>query len=455
MGEDVSKSHVDLRPFPSTARANWTLIVLLAAYILSFIDRQILSLLVGPIRADLGISDFQISLLQGTAFALFYVFLGIPFGRLADSAPRTIIIAFGVFIWSGMTALCGVAQSFGSLFLSRVGVGVGEATLSPAGYSLLSDSFPAGRLTRATSIFTMGITVGGGLGYIIGGSIVHLVSASHEIGLPLIGLLKPWRLAFLIVGLPGLIIGSLVLGLREPFRHEPGTDNDARVKPSIRQAFAFMLAHRQRYAPIFLSVSLLSILGYGTLNWYPTFLLRAYGLSVQSVGLTFGTIYLIFGTLGALASAVLAEKLAERGYQDANLRVVLWASVGLIVPAGVGPLMPNAPLALALAAPTVFLLSAYYGVSMAALQLVTPNRMRGLMSSLFLLVTNVSGLVIGTSLIALLTDKVFHDDSAVRYSLASAAIVVCPAAAWIIGGGLRRYRSALEPTLDTATGLSG
>lgn len=432
-------------PYPTTAQANYSLVVLLVAYVLSFVDRQILSLLVGPIRQDLAISDFQMSLLQGMAFAIFYAILGLPIGRLADRRRRTTIIAAGVFLWSAMTAACGLAKTFGMLFLARVGVGVGEATLSPAAYSILSDSFRPERLARATSIFSMGVTIGSGMAYIIGGSVADAVSNAQTVSLPLIGACKPWQLAFFIVGLPGLAIGLWVLSITEPARQgviatAPGDDGGMR----INDVLGFLWQRRRGYGPLFLGVSLLSILGYGLLSWYPTFLIRTYAMPVGEVGMKFGLIYLVFGTAGAMGGALLSERLARQGHRDANLRVIMLVCMALVVPAAIGPLMPSAALALVVAAPTVFLMNAFFGVSIAALQLMTPNQMRAVVSALFLLINNLVGLGFGASAVAFFTDFVFGNDLSLRYSLVWVAVIVCPLACFTVWRGLKPYRSALN-----------
>ena len=183
--------------YPKPAYANYVLGILMMAYVFSFIDRQILSLMVGPIKADLDIGDFQFSLLTGWAFALFYAFMGIPLGRMADHRSRRAIIAVGVAVWSLMTCLSGMAKSFNGLFMARVGVGVGEAALSPPAYSLLSDYYPPHRLARANSIYTMGVTIGSGLAYIIGGFVSQWIAGMGEISLPLVGEVRAWQATFL------------------------------------------------------------------------------------------------------------------------------------------------------------------------------------------------------------------------------------------------------------------
>lgn len=436
-----------IRSYPAAARANYTLAVLLAAYVLSFIDRQILNLLVGPIRGDLGISDFQMSLLQGMAFAVFYCTLGLPLGRLADRGNRKVIIAIGIVVWSLMTAACGLASTFSALLIARVGVAVGEAALSPAAYSMLGDTFPPDKLARAIYVFSMGVTIGGGMAYLIGGSVIELISSAGAVQLPLVGAVRPWQATFFIVGLPGLLLGLLVwFTVQEPDRRDmvarPSADISNAV--TVKDVWRFVSRRWRSYASIFISVALLSILGYGYLNWYPTFLIRSYGMKLGDVGRYFGLIYLVCGTAGAFGGALLCERLGRRGYKDANLRVVAIVSVALILPTALGPLMPSAALALAIAAPATFLLNAFFGASVTALQLVTPNRMRALISAAFLLCNTVSGLGFGTSFVAAFTDFVFGDDAALRYSLVSVAVLVCPLAAAVSAWGLKHYRRALE-----------
>ncbi len=198
------------QPYPPSRRANYMLGVLLAAYILSFVDRNVLAILVGPIRQQFEISDFQFSLLHGWAFTLFYIVLGVPIGWLADRFSRRWIIIVGVSFWSLMTALCGFARSFGSLFLVRVGVGVGEATLSPAAYSLMSDYFPPERLRWATSVFAMGITLGTGASYMVGGFLYEFFSSVDLSHIALLADVQPWQATFITVGLAGFLVVALL-----------------------------------------------------------------------------------------------------------------------------------------------------------------------------------------------------------------------------------------------------
>ena len=429
--------------FPPASVANYSLFALLCAYILSFVDRQILSLLVGPIRADLGISDFQFSLLQGFAFALFYTLFGIPIARWADHGQRARIIVAGILVWSLMTVLCGFATSFLLLFIARIGVGIGEAALSPPAYSLLSDSFPPERLARATSIFTMGITLGGGMAYMLGGLLIEMVSSAPRLSLPVVGEMAPWQLAFVVVGLPGAVIAVMVATIREPPRQGMASVAGVGARMSLGDAMAFMRDGWRVFAAIFSASALLAMVGYGVLNWYPALLMRSYGMSVGEAGLSVGAVYLVCGTGGALLGALLSEKLRAAGRRDANLRVVMWVSWALLAPGTLAPLMPTSAWALATAAPLFALLNMHLGVTVAALALIVPNQMRALVGAILLFLNNLLGLGLGTSLVAAATDFAFGDDAAVRYSLAIVAAVLCPLAALAALAGLRPYRATL------------
>ncbi len=428
-------------PWPRPLYAWYTLGILLLAYILSFIDRQLLSLLVGPIREDLAIGDFQFSLLSGWAFAIFYTFMGLPLGRLADGGRRTLIVAAGVALWSAMTAFCGLARNFWMLLLGRIGVGVGEAALSPSAYSLLSDSFPPARLPRAVAVYTLGITLGSGMAYLAGGAIVALVENTQELALPLTGTLRPWQLAFLAAGLPGLLVALLVLSLREPRRRDTTTD----TLPAVGEIARYLWQRRDAFAVVLYAVPLLSIAGYAYLSWYPEFLIRSHGVARSHAGYITGWLYLICGTAGTLSAARFTEYLAERGYRDAPARVTAIVAVMLPLPVLCAPLAPSLFWVVLLSVPAVFLLNAFFGVSLAALQLITPNRMRAQLSAFLLLLNNLLGLGFGTSLVAVLSQFVFRRDASLGLAMALVGSAAAAAAAFIAWRKLRHYPSALLP----------
>lgn len=428
-------------PYPPRRQANYALALLLLAYILSFIDRNVMAVLIGPIREAFAISDFQYSLLHGFAFSMFYIVLGLPIARLADRHNRKRIISVGIFCWSLMTCLCGAARSFGGLFAARVGVGVGEAALSPAAFSLLGDLFPKETLARALAIYSLGITFGGGLAYVIGGALYGWFAGFAPLHLPLWGEVEAWQLTFIAVGAPGLLLTLLLMALKEPPRRSVGgyaPGAHATLADIGRQVRGNALA----YLGVIGSLSLLAILGYGTMAWYPEFLIRSFDVPREVAGSRFGTIFLVAGSLGALAAGWSVQPLMARGHRDAPLKIIAAIALLWLVPAGLGPLAPSADLALLAAIPIVFCLNAYYGVGIAALQFITPNRMRAQASALLLFCTNFFGLALGPSTVAALTDFLFHDDGALRYSLALLPLLVCPLAAALAAGGLASFRRA-------------
>ncbi|MEZ5571951.1 MAG: MFS transporter [Halioglobus sp.] len=422
-------------------RANYALLALLLAYILSFIDRNVMAVLIGPIRDDFAISDFQYSLLHGFAFSMFYIFLGLPIARLADRGSRKWVITVGVFFWSLMTCLCGLTRSFGTLFLARIGVGVGEAALSPPAYSLLSDYFSADSLPRAMAIYTLGITIGGGLAYIIGGGVYEYFSAHGALSLPLIGDLRPWQTTFVIVGLPGFALVLMLSLIVEPPRRESATS--AVSDYSLAEVGAQLQQHWQAYSSLILGVSLLAVLGYGTMAWYPELLVRSHGMSRAEAGSQFGMIFIVAGSIGTLLGGFSARPLRARGYQDASMRLILWIALLWLLPATLGPRLSDGQMVLWAAVPIVFFLNSYFALAIAALQDITPNRMRAQISALMLFMTNLFGLALGPSAVAALTDFVYQDDAYLGQSLSLLPLLVCPLAATMLFWGLKFYRAAV------------
>jgi MFS family permease len=425
--------------------ANYVLGTLLVAYVFSFVDRNILALMVGPLRRDLGISDFEISLLQGPAFALFYSTMALPVAHLADTRRRTAIIACGVAVWSAMTAGCGLVRSFIALFLLRLGVGLGEAALSPPAASLLSDYFHPRRYPRAMAIFSLGIGVGTGMSFLIGGAVVELVSGASTVSVPLLGEIRPWQLTFLVIGIPGLLIAALMATIREPERRGAILDGEGQVEViPLSEVFQFIGQRWRLYINFPIATGFLGIFGYGMAAWYPTFLIRTFGFSAGEAGGIFGLIYVIVGPLGTLFGVRLAERLQTSGYRDAHVRFIMLAGLGMMVFGTIGPLMPNPGLALTFLVPAVFLKCSYLGSSSSAMQLVTPNQLRAKVTALQIFFANIIGMTIGASGIAFLTDFVFVDDLAIRYSLSWVAAVTCLLGAVVSMTCLKPYSRALD-----------
>lgn len=433
--------------YPSPLYAWYVVGVLTLAYVFSFIDRQILNLLVGPIERDLGIGDTEMSLLMGFSFAVFYTLFGIPLGRLADSRSRRVIIAVGIAAWSIMTAGCGLARKYWQLALLRMGVGVGEASLSPAAYSMIADYFRPERRSTAVSVYSMGIYLGSGLAFVVGGLVIEFASGREQFELPIVGSTRPWQLIFFLVGLPGLLMAMLLSTVREPLRRglRGGTSGAGVAAPvPLRDVWAYLRDNRRTFACLNLGIACLTFSAYGASSWVPTFFVRRYSWTPGQAGVVFGVIVGVAGTLGVMAGGALADWLRRRRYDDAEVRVAWLAAAGWLPFGVLYPLMPSGFLAAIVLAPTVFFMSAPFGVAPAAIQRMMPNAMRGQATALYLFVINLIGLGLGPTAVALVTDRVFRAPGAVHLSLLLVGLAANFVGMVLLWFALRPYRQSLE-----------
>lgn len=426
--------------YPSRTRAWVTVSILLLAYVLSFIDRQILSLLVGPIRIDLALSDTQVSILMGPAFALFYVICGFPLGRLADSKSRRGVIAVGILLWSAATAFCGLAKSYIQFLFGRVAVGVGEAALNPAAYSLIADSFPSDRRATATSVYTMGIYLGSGIALLLGGIVIGMASHRPSFTFPFFGELRTWQVIFLGLGMAGVLFTLLLLAIREPTRKGAGGG----IALPLGEVARYMVKNRKTIVNHNLGFAGLAFAGYGTSAWIPTFFMRTHGWDAAQVGVVYGGTVAVFGCLGIIFGGRLADWLAQRGYRDANMRVGMYAALSAIPSAILYPVVSSDIVAAILIAPLFFSLSMPFGVAVAALQEIMPNAMRGQSIALYICMNNLLGLGIGPTAVAVLTDYVFGDDQALRYSLLIVGISAMIFSAAMLSKGMKHYGDSVD-----------
>jgi MFS family permease len=405
---------------PATLRYAWYVVFALTAiYMLSYMDRQILSLLVGPLKRDLGISDTQVGLLQGLAFGLFYTFLGLPLGRIADTRSRRNLIAAGVVLWSIFTSLCSVARSFWSLFLTRMGVGFGEASLSPAAYSLISDYFPKERLGVAISVYYMGVFFGTSLSLLMTGLVIDAMAHTPLITLPVMGTMASWRITFLFVGLPGLFFAPLAYTIREPLRREMLKARDGQATQlSFREALTEMGRRRQSLIGISIGAIFQAVPTYALISWTPTFFQRIHHWTPGQSGRGLAFLLLAFGCTGMYAGGRLSDYWQKKGIVEGPLRVGVVCAIGTLVLLPAAYLLPQAGWTLALLAPGIFLLSLPMGTSPAALQRIFPNQVRGQVSALFLFFLNLGGLSLGPLLPGLLNDRLFHNEKMLGPSLA-------------------------------------
>jgi len=433
--------------YPPPTYAWYVVVVLTVAYVVSFLDRQILALLVEPIRNDLGLSDTQMGLIMGAAFALFYTVLGVPIGRLADRYSRRGIIAAGITIWCFMTAACGLSRNFVQLFLARVGVGVGEATLNPSAFSLISDYFPRERRGRAVSFYNMGVSIGAGIAMIVGGWIIAAVSDAPPVVLPVIGELFAWQTVFLVVGLPGLIVAALMTTVREPTRRGKirmaTADGGETEELSIRRTAGYLLDRWRLYGSHFLGMSVVTCIGYAYLFWIPTMFIRTWQWDIPRISLTYGLVNLIAGPIGVTLAGWLADRLYRSGQQDGPMRACFLFAF-LFVPGSVlAPLMPTAELAVIMLVPASIGAAGVTATGAAALMMVTPNQLRAQATALYYFVINIIGLSIGGAAVGAITDYVFGDELALRYTLALVATGAGLVGFVFLSINLRFYRRAM------------
>ena len=410
--------------------------VLLLASISSNIDRQILSLLVVPIRRDLGLTLTQYGSLVGLPFAIFFSVMGLPIARAADRGNRRNIITGGIALWSLATAACALAGTFWRLLLARIGVGVGEAALQPPAASLLADYFPRDRLGGAMGVYSMGIFVGSGLAYFIGGWIVGLVSAQESWTLPLIGAIRPWQTVFAVVGAPGLVVAMLIaFTVREPARR--GT---ARTGVPLAALTAYVRANAQTFTTLCFGFALSATVNYGIAAWLALFLVQKHGWAVSRAGMVQGSLTMTVGALGVVLGGRLADRLTRAGKVDAALRVGIIGSLGMLVSATAYPFAPTATIAVWWLVLVNFFAAFPWGAASAAAVEIVPAPMRAQSAALFLFVLNLISYALGPVAVAAITDHVFHRDSALPYSLAIVNVVGMSGAIALFVFGMPAYR---------------
>lgn len=411
---------------------------LMVASALSFLDRLALSMLIEPVKADLGLSDTEVSILAGAAFAGSYVIFAFVFGRWVDTRGRRNAIVLGMSLWSLATAACGLARSFGSLFAARSLIGVGEASLNPAAYSMIADYFRPSRRGIATAIFACGATVGGGLAIMLGGQLVDWVNATGAT-LPLMPGAAPWQVVFVAIGLPGLFVALLIaLTVREPERQL--TSGETRDVPGIRDALSFIGSNARALVPLFAGYSCIAIIGYSFMVWGPVHFMRLHGLDAGDVGLLLGLGYGVGGTIGLLAGGMVADMLVSRGRIEAPVLVSLVA-VAIDAPLFIAAyLAGDFTTAAVLFCLGMAAASVVGGLQISMVQSLAPNRLRGIMAAVFGACVNLAGFGIAPTITALLAENLFGGEMGIGKALATMTAIAGIGAATLILIGLRAGR---------------
>jgi MFS family permease len=425
-------------------------ILLMGIYVNSFLDRQILGLLVGPIRSTMGLSDSQVGFLMGPAFAIFYTVAGLPLGWLADRVSRRWLVAVGQLFWSIASVSFGLGRTYGQLVAARIGVGVGEASLSPSAYSMIADMFPPRRLARALSVYSMGIYFGIGLALFLGGAIVSFVGDGSAYTIPWVGDREAWQLVFFFVAAPTIPLTILLLlTFREPARRDlPSQGGSGSVAAGGQLPIGAFVQYARHnpgtVASHSLGFALLSLSGYGAGAWMPEIFIRLHGWDRAFVGQMLGANTVVTGIAGVLFGGWLADRLASRGYRDARMRVGLIAALAWL-PFGIAlPLMPSGALAFACLMPAYFAGAMPWGAASAAVQEYVPNRMRGQAAAVFLFTINLVGLGLGPQLLPLISDYVFRDEMQIHMSMLVVTVTAEVLAAVILWRGLPHFRRTLD-----------
>lgn len=417
--------------------------MLTLANISSFLDRQILALLVAPIKRDMHLTDTQVSLLMGLSFAMFYTVFGIIIGHFADRANRTRIIMTGIALWSLLTAWCAGARTYSQFFVARMGVGVGEATLSPSAYSIITDYFPKQKLAIAMSIFTMGIFLGSGLALAIGAALVAGLPAEGMLRVPLLGDIFHWQKLFLIIGLPGLLISLMMLTVKEPARKDLLHKEGIQTRLTLKESLNIVFEHLKTYLSICFGTAFTAFVSYGSTAWVPTYFNRTFGWPVAKAGLNFGLVLLVGSIFGVLWGGWYADLLKKRGVHNGRLRIGLIAASAILASSSI-PLLSNPYLVLSLLFIPSFFVASPMGASTTAIQELMPNQVRALSSAIFLFLINMVGLGLGPYQVAFFTDTVFKDETAIRFSLAALYAIGGAMSCLFFAIGHNGYRKVME-----------
>ncbi len=393
-------------------------VLLTVAYVFSFIDRYIISLLVEPIKADLGLSDTQMGILLGPAFAFLYAIAGLPLGWLADRYRRNVILGVGVALWSIATAASALAKNFLQLFTARIGVGVGEASLAPCALSLISDSFPVEERGRPVAFYTAAQSLGAGLAFLGGGAVFAWAVGAQGLSWPWLGPLKPWQTTFVVVGLPGLLIALLLFALREPARQERAVGQSG---ASVKETLHYIRTHLPTYASFIAFPMLMTTVAYSQ-NWFPAMFERTWSWPIARYALWSGIALMILGPLTVNLAGWLSDRLSKAGRRDGPMLVMLAGSFLLVIAGTLAPLMPTGEMAFMVWLFCLIGMSTVSAASPIAMLNIAPGPMRGQLAALFYMFTSLTGLIVGPMAVALLTDNIFGETN-LRHSAAVVPIL--------------------------------
>jgi len=434
-----------MRSYPEKKHGYSAVAILTLAQVFAFIDRQIPSMLVEPIKQDFNLTDSQIALLGGAAFSIFYAVMALPIGYAVDRYQRTKVLGIGIFLWSLMTALAGLANSFGKLFGARIGVAVGEAVMAPTSVSLVSDSFPENKQGKPMGIITSGVYIGIGITLLGGGFLIDYLTEIGGINLPLIGYLKPWQATFMIVGIPGLVLAFAALYLKEPKRIEEqaGIDKTGNKK----NVFLHLKEHKRTLIPMFGGLIFMALIFYSFSFWAPTMMIRAFDISLSEVGFILGIITILSSITGTILAGSAVDYLRNKNYSDAPVRAAMIAVI-LALPPIIGLSFIHSELgAWICIALYLLFISSFAPLGLLAISGVSTGDVKGQAAAVHAFLMMAFGLSLGPQLTAFFTDYIFVDPKLLINSISLTGLIVLPISALLFKISLSRYRESSKNLL--------
>ena len=430
-----------MRSYPAKKHSYSAVAILTLAQIFAFIDRQIPSMLVEPIKQDFNLTDSQIALLGGAAFSIFYAIMALPIGYAVDRYQRTKVLGTGIFLWSLMTALAGLANSFGKLFGARIGVAVGEAVMAPTSVSLVSDSYPENKQGKPMGIITAGVYIGIGITLLGGGILIDYLTSIGGITLPLIGYLKPWQATFMIVGIPGLILAIAAFYLKEPQRLEEQIDTQLKDRKNV---FLHLKEHRKTLIPMFGGLIFMALIFYSFSFWAPTMMIRTFDISLTEVGFILGMITIISSITGTIIAGSAVDYLRNKNYSDAPVRAAMIAVILALPPIISLSFVQSELGAWICIALYLLFISSFAPLGLLAISGVSTGNVKGQTAAIHAFLMMAFGLSLGPQLTAFFTDFVFVDPNLLINSVSLTGLIVLPISALLFKLSLSRYRESSE-----------
>ena len=427
--------------YPSRRAGYSAVAVMTLAQVFAFIDRQIPAMLVEPIKQDFNLNDSQIALLGGAAFSIFYAIMALPIGYAVDRYKRVNVLGTGIFVWSLMTTLAGLANSFGRLFGARIGVAVGEAVMAPVSVSLVSDYFPQNKQGKPMGVITAGVYLGIGATLVGGGYLIDYLTDIGGITIPGIGYFKPWQATFLLVGIPGILISIAAFMLHEPKRLGLSKMQDNSKPINI---FSHLKTNKITLFPMFGGLIFMALIFYSFTFWAPSMMVRTYGLSLTEVGFTLGIITIIASILGTISSGTVVDYLRSRGHSDAPIRTGMYACIFATPAICLAPIVDSLFLTWALIGIYLFFISSFAPIGLLAVSGISGNEVKGQMAAVHAFLMMAFGLSLGPQITAFFTDFVLMDESKLGYAMALTGALVLPVAAIFFKISSSSYQKAYE-----------